>query len=370
MCFFGDGRGGLSNEASSQANRLLPACRRPRPSCVPFGSAAVAVVDQPLSPPSLPPCAASRVVSASGVFALPAASRVFAVVQSSHVRSRPRLWNVGEEKKTPANEAAGEAIYAALFDSAPTLQGLFKNPRAVMAMRFMGGLNQIISSLRDPKALKARVRLGGQGSVKVCAPRWRLAAPRAARAIDSTTGDRRRSACGEDDDDDDGTSKVTTKDDRRQEGTAPEGRSPRLRREGRREGTQPFGDAGRRLPSTARPPPNAREGGCELPGNPVEFVRDGAWLDALSQSAGNSRAVVHGNCVPQRGRLLIRGRLRALSQGFGVVCCAFDLPPDGVVRSIGGARQSGQMRLSFLFESISAVFVFGPWLGLDVLASG
>merc|ERR1711933_338132 len=60
-----------------------------------------------------------------------------------------------------SREAAGEAIYAALFDSAPSLQSLFKTPRAVMAMRFMNGLNQIINGLNDPKALKVIVETLG-----------------------------------------------------------------------------------------------------------------------------------------------------------------------------------------------------------------
>jgi len=60
-----------------------------------------------------------------------------------------------------SREAAGEAIYAALFDAAPSLQSLFKTPRAVMAMRFMNGLNQIISSLTDPKGLKVVVETLG-----------------------------------------------------------------------------------------------------------------------------------------------------------------------------------------------------------------
>lgn len=60
-----------------------------------------------------------------------------------------------------SREAAGEAIYAALFDSAPSLQSLFKTPRAVMAMRFMNGLNQIISLIHDPKGLKVQVELLG-----------------------------------------------------------------------------------------------------------------------------------------------------------------------------------------------------------------
>jgi len=64
-------------------------------------------------------------------------------------------------RSAESREAAGEAIYAALFDSAPSLQSLFKTPRAVMAMRFMNGLNQIIMSLDDPKALKIIVETLG-----------------------------------------------------------------------------------------------------------------------------------------------------------------------------------------------------------------
>jgi len=53
-----------------------------------------------------------------------------------------------------SREATGEAIYAALFDSAPSLQSLFKTPRSVMAMRFMNGFNSIISAASSPSALK------------------------------------------------------------------------------------------------------------------------------------------------------------------------------------------------------------------------
>jgi len=70
------------------------------------------------------------------------------------------LWScflLGAESR----EVAGEAIYAALFDAAPSLQSLFKTPRAVMAMRFMNGLNQIICSVTDPKALKVIVETLG-----------------------------------------------------------------------------------------------------------------------------------------------------------------------------------------------------------------
>merc|ERR1712190_391735 len=70
------------------------------------------------------------------------------------------VWNTFL-RSAESREAAGEAIYAALFDSAPSLQSLFKTPRAVMAMRFMNGLNQIINSLADPKALKIIVETLG-----------------------------------------------------------------------------------------------------------------------------------------------------------------------------------------------------------------
>merc|ERR1712190_22342 len=70
------------------------------------------------------------------------------------------VWNTFL-RSAESREAAGEAIYAALFDSAPSLQSLFKTPRAVMAMRFMNGLNQIINSLADPKALKVIVETLG-----------------------------------------------------------------------------------------------------------------------------------------------------------------------------------------------------------------
>ena len=33
-----------------------------------------------------------------------------------------------------SRDAAGEAIYSAIFEAAPSLQSLFKTPRAVMAM--------------------------------------------------------------------------------------------------------------------------------------------------------------------------------------------------------------------------------------------
>merc|ERR1712187_989344 len=68
---------------------------------------------------------------------------------------------MGFMRSAESREAAGEAIYAALFDAAPSLQSLFKTPRAVMAMRFMNGLNNIIMNLTDPKASKVIVETLG-----------------------------------------------------------------------------------------------------------------------------------------------------------------------------------------------------------------
>jgi hypothetical protein len=51
-------------------------------------------------------------------------------------------------------EAAGEAIYTAIFEGAPSLQYLFTAPRAVLAMEFMNGFKSFVSELEDPPKLK------------------------------------------------------------------------------------------------------------------------------------------------------------------------------------------------------------------------
>jgi len=58
-------------------------------------------------------------------------------------------------------EAAGEAIYSALFEAAPTFQKLFTTPRAVQALRFMAGLNGFVTELSDPPKLKVLVETLG-----------------------------------------------------------------------------------------------------------------------------------------------------------------------------------------------------------------
>eukprot|EP00929_Paragymnodinium_shiwhaense_P055737 TRINITY_DN2790_c2_g2_i1.p1 TRINITY_DN2790_c2_g2~~TRINITY_DN2790_c2_g2_i1.p1 ORF type:complete len:1147 (-),score=315.94 TRINITY_DN2790_c2_g2_i1:353-3709(-) len=69
--------------------------------------------------------------------------------------------------QAPSREAAGEAIYAALFDSSPVLQALFVTPRAVQALRFMNGLNTFISFLSDPPELKKSVETLGFGHLNL-----------------------------------------------------------------------------------------------------------------------------------------------------------------------------------------------------------
>lgn len=60
-----------------------------------------------------------------------------------------------------SKEAAGEAIYSALFEGAPSLQPLFTTPRAVQAMRFMNSLQSFISEIKNPQQLKTLVETLG-----------------------------------------------------------------------------------------------------------------------------------------------------------------------------------------------------------------
>eukprot|EP00930_Biecheleria_cincta_P049784 TRINITY_DN3498_c0_g1_i1.p1 TRINITY_DN3498_c0_g1~~TRINITY_DN3498_c0_g1_i1.p1 ORF type:complete len:1119 (+),score=213.89 TRINITY_DN3498_c0_g1_i1:76-3432(+) len=64
-------------------------------------------------------------------------------------------------KQASSREAAAEAIYSALFDSAPSLQGLFKTPRAVMSIRILNGFATIVGSMATPGPLKTSVETLG-----------------------------------------------------------------------------------------------------------------------------------------------------------------------------------------------------------------
>jgi len=71
-------------------------------------------------------------------------------------------WNTFVRSQA-SSQVAAEAIYTALFESAPSLQSLFVTPRAVQAMKFYAGLAGLVGALDDPAALKEAVEAQGFG---------------------------------------------------------------------------------------------------------------------------------------------------------------------------------------------------------------
>ncbi|CAJ1346765.1 unnamed protein product, partial [Effrenium voratum] len=63
--------------------------------------------------------------------------------------------------KLNGREAAGEAIYDAILEEAPSMKSLFKSPRSVFAMRFMNGLNSMIAEAANASSLKKQVETYG-----------------------------------------------------------------------------------------------------------------------------------------------------------------------------------------------------------------
>jgi len=107
-------------------------------------------------------------------------SKVFEVTEETFGElrlSRPQITEVQATwaafLRGTSRDAAGEAIYAAIFDASPSLQVLFKTPRAVMAMRFFAGLSNMVNALNNPKALKVIVETMGfqHLELEVTAPR-------------------------------------------------------------------------------------------------------------------------------------------------------------------------------------------------------
>merc|ERR1719478_1812292 len=80
----------------------------------------------------------------------------------SMIASTKDAWNLFLAR-SDSKEAAGEAVYAALFEGAPSLQSLFTTPRAVQAMKFMNGLASFVQALGDPPKLKILVETLGFG---------------------------------------------------------------------------------------------------------------------------------------------------------------------------------------------------------------
>jgi len=78
------------------------------------------------------------------------------------VSEAQNAWKLFINSQSSLN-AAGEVIYNALFESAPSLQSLFVTPRAVQAMRFMNGLHAFVNALDDPPALRTLVENLGFG---------------------------------------------------------------------------------------------------------------------------------------------------------------------------------------------------------------
>eukprot|EP00927_Polykrikos_kofoidii_P045610 TRINITY_DN3963_c0_g1_i9.p1 TRINITY_DN3963_c0_g1~~TRINITY_DN3963_c0_g1_i9.p1 ORF type:complete len:1061 (-),score=226.45 TRINITY_DN3963_c0_g1_i9:506-3688(-) len=72
-----------------------------------------------------------------------------------------------------SREAAGEAMYTAIMEAAPSLTHLFTSPKAVQAMRFMSALSSFVSALDEPPKLKILVESVGFGHMhlEVTVPR-------------------------------------------------------------------------------------------------------------------------------------------------------------------------------------------------------
>lgn len=60
-----------------------------------------------------------------------------------------------------SKEIAGEAVFTAIYEAVPSIQPLFKMPRAVMAAKFLAGVNGIIMNLGSRKVLKTHVEMLG-----------------------------------------------------------------------------------------------------------------------------------------------------------------------------------------------------------------
>jgi hemoglobin-like flavoprotein/uncharacterized membrane protein YgcG len=83
-------------------------------------------------------------------------------VEESGIQAANDIWRMFINT-SESGEAAGEVIYSALFDAAPSLQSLFVTPRAVQAMKFMNGIGSFVTSLDDPPKLKILVETLGFG---------------------------------------------------------------------------------------------------------------------------------------------------------------------------------------------------------------
>lgn len=63
--------------------------------------------------------------------------------------------------KLPSREVAGEAIFDSIMEEAPGIAKLFRSPRSVFALRFVNGLNSLVTEVGTPSALKKQVETFG-----------------------------------------------------------------------------------------------------------------------------------------------------------------------------------------------------------------
>lgn len=83
-----------------------------------------------------------------------------------------RAWKTFLEK-CQSPEAAGEVIYTAIFEDAPSIQQLFTVPRAVQALRFVNSIATLMMVLNDPPQLRVQAETLGFAHmhVEVTVPR-------------------------------------------------------------------------------------------------------------------------------------------------------------------------------------------------------
>jgi len=77
----------------------------------------------------------------------------FPLAMSQEVQSAWAAWI----KQAGSKEVAGDNFFTQLFDSAPSLQASFRSPKAVISMRFMTALSQLIVLLDNATVLKREI---------------------------------------------------------------------------------------------------------------------------------------------------------------------------------------------------------------------
>eukprot|EP00429_Kryptoperidinium_foliaceum_P014543 CAMPEP_0176039152 /NCGR_PEP_ID=MMETSP0120_2-20121206/19407_1 /TAXON_ID=160619 /ORGANISM="Kryptoperidinium foliaceum, Strain CCMP 1326" /LENGTH=1114 /DNA_ID=CAMNT_0017372547 /DNA_START=67 /DNA_END=3411 /DNA_ORIENTATION=- len=98
----------------------------------------------------------SRALVADGMYSAEDVNdRVFDELQlhPAAARDTQQVW-AAYLKAAESPEAAGEAIYAAIYEAAPGLQALFKTSRPILAARLLRAIGAIVGHLHEPKDLK------------------------------------------------------------------------------------------------------------------------------------------------------------------------------------------------------------------------